>query len=614
MEIFNENIQPFGLLSNFATTPFTLGGQTWDTVNEYIYVNAVKDPEAKAQLRRLSGLSNMGYRLEELHREASEKLYKKFVLKGYTAAIDANPAAIRTLSLVDRVTYPDNPELQAFLNDKARQLRAVSYADEYTLTRVKRVVDGVERALKTGVKIDPDSTFVDLLKYESNVPSRRPDDDPALERLDELVPFIAYERETAPLLSKYNQELSIFKKTLLDEFLNYVLEVDYPDVDAADYAEAKDEQIKRLIPGDYDSYIDKTYQEYVKGRVPREVIDKLKMEPPRYSAPEYVPVRSGFLRVDGPGHPLFAFKPDPIDVDGIRYRSLIHYVYQKLFDDIEEGFDVSVIPPEYLSDEYGRYSNFYIREDLIENARQAIDAKFRQHPVLIHLLKRTEGPLIWMDSSDPVLGIGERRNGENIVGQLLEDIRSRRGKIPVRRYANLVDNVYLWTWILNGIKDAVNAKKLITDATVQDLAELYGCSYSDKKFDGLSKRDVDAIRSVMPLSDADLVVVWQLLWPRAKALASLDDENQTIALVSSQQMYVDAPVSDGGKNLVKKFFNDYYAKNAAKMVPGNAAIFIDAVLSVTRGSTVTSTYNIFANALPPRIAYWESLAKKMVSV
>lgn len=75
-------------------------------------------------------------------------------------------------------------------------------------------------------------------------------------------------------------------------------------------------------------------------------------------------------------------------------------------------------------------NNAQLRDDVDEAfdkvLRQALDAKFKQNPLLLHLLLKTDGnKLVYANQYDDVLGAGRDGKGANKLGKALEKLRDK---------------------------------------------------------------------------------------------------------------------------------------------------------------------------------------------
>jgi N-glycosidase YbiA len=122
------------------------------------------------------------------------------------------------------------------------------------------------------------------------------------------------------------------------------------------------------------------------------------------------------------------FAPYPITIDGLRYPTSEHFFQaQKMVEAQDrEAIRRAKTPAEAAA--MGRDRKRTLRRDWdsvkVSVMRRALDAKFRQHPVLRDLLRSTnDARLVEHTENDAYWGDGGDGRGQNKLGTLLMELR-----------------------------------------------------------------------------------------------------------------------------------------------------------------------------------------------
>lgn len=125
---------------------------------------------------------------------------------------------------------------------------------------------------------------------------------------------------------------------------------------------------------------------------------------------------------------LSNFSHHPIIIDGLEYKTNEHYFQSiKFIDkDYQEKIRLSTTPRDakYL----GSSRKFKIHSDWderrIDVMKKCVKAKFTQHESLKKLLLSTQDSILIEDSpSDTFWGCGRNKNGKNMLGKILMELR-----------------------------------------------------------------------------------------------------------------------------------------------------------------------------------------------
>ena len=119
--------------------------------------------------------------------------------------------------------------------------------------------------------------------------------------------------------------------------------------------------------------------------------------------------------------------------DGISYNSSVSFYYCQKFANVtaaQRAIRAQKNPS--MAAYFGRRANFNPRQDWedpgVKDAAmcEALRLKFDQHPQLQEQLLATHGyELVEMNPTDPYWSIGKHGNGQNMLGKLLMDLRTR---------------------------------------------------------------------------------------------------------------------------------------------------------------------------------------------
>jgi ribA/ribD-fused uncharacterized protein len=138
------------------------------------------------------------------------------------------------------------------------------------------------------------------------------------------------------------------------------------------------------------------------------------------------PVR--FYSVDGDFGVFSNFAPYPITIAKKRWPTSEHYFQAQKFLDPRDQERVRSARTPALAAREGRDRRKRLRRDWesvkVSVMRQAVEAKFRQHPELRALLLSTgESELIEHTEADAYWGDAGDGSGRNMLGRILMDIR-----------------------------------------------------------------------------------------------------------------------------------------------------------------------------------------------
>lgn len=506
--------QPFGLLSSKALVDFNVGSRAvpnpkysfrhgdWKSVTQYVYVNMFKKDKHRQRMSEMLGPTPFN-NLLHLREQEDVEIYNESILKGLRERfLQHEELRTRLYQTKGKQLVHDNKEILSMLNHLRVQNHVVydpKANREVPRPEVLQVISGVEEQVLRNPAFPDDMDFADLRKYAKRYGYRDlPQNDEIFININYIVPIVKYRvRERL-----WNQELKRFKDHLLDVFLDYTLEKEYPNLDPSEYAEAKRQQIikekrlqlykdqlydlymKGMKGGDKDDHIlsrlrftpDKTLREM--GRSAREINDKL-------LTPE-AQMEKIYIQPDDPFLPHYI---EDVVIDGKRYASAVHYAYARMIANLInigelpglETFDVNTVDLRDLVNTYNDIKRDWIGHNLKANNEVAIGIKFEQVSILAHLLRATgSAKLVWNDRSDPVLGVGNDDRGANNTGHLLEYVRDSYRNVDVdiqdrliSSYGTIANNVWTNSWMMSMAQDFKNTMVLFKNPTTADLEVIY---------------------------------------------------------------------------------------------------------------------------------------------
>ncbi len=137
-----------------------------------------------------------------------------------------------------------------------------------------------------------------------------------------------------------------------------------------------------------------------------------------------------FYRVREPFGEFSNFSPHPIELRGRVWPTSEHYFQAQKFAGTEHEEAVRMASSPMVAARMGRSRERPLRRDWEqvkdEVMREALRAKFAQHPALRSLLLATgDAELIEHTRNDNYWGDGGHGNGTNRLGQLLMELRSQ---------------------------------------------------------------------------------------------------------------------------------------------------------------------------------------------
>ncbi|WP_018608720.1 NADAR family protein [Uliginosibacterium gangwonense] len=123
------------------------------------------------------------------------------------------------------------------------------------------------------------------------------------------------------------------------------------------------------------------------------------------------------------------FSLHQIKLEKLTWPTVEHYFQASKFTDEKYKNTIRNAATPLLAARLGRSRKVKIRKDWesakIGVMRDAVRAKFQQHPDLLEMLLATGSARIFEDSpTDSYWGIGANRNGKNMLGNIIMEIRA----------------------------------------------------------------------------------------------------------------------------------------------------------------------------------------------
>ena len=314
-------------------------------------------------------------------------------------------------------------------------------------------------------------------------------------------------------------------------YVDYILETKFPDIDPKNYELAKNSQFKKISGSNQDELKNQVYnkmddlpkplysriQEYLKTiKVPtdEEIIYSTKFNLSYFTNMDKTPdinekTANKIIKII-PGNPSINYVDDlrlveenslqllsPIyytgmlKIKGLLYPTVTHYIIANLFasipsvETLKNSRDYMIVNKDIplnipvnwknyavLSDEYFQVSKKEEIERLKYLATVGINKKFQDRHLQKLLSQTGNKKIIWNDYEDEILGVGNKKQGENFVGKYLMEVRAILIKKQHEENENIVDkkeiseliknDYFMIQWVNSKIEDICNTVKNIS--------------------------------------------------------------------------------------------------------------------------------------------------------
>lgn len=544
--------QPFGLLSNKANVNFTVDGNIWESVSQYVFVNMFKNEKMRFEM------SEHVYRdpfitMKHLKDKEDALEYEHEILKGLRIRFSQHPLLRARLYKTrgKELVYNDLKILSLLNNIRSDSnmifdpLRGV----EIPRKEVLSVIAGVEKEILENPRLDENLLYTDLIPYAIQNPQPLPYGDEIFINVNNIVPVLKYRLRRRI----WENEIKKFKEHLLDVYLDYLLETEYPSVDRADYRKAKNQQI--IKEKNIEKYENQLYDLYLKKEIDALVTKRLLFTPDEslqemtqkerdiellMNTPTVEGVSKIYIEETDPFLPHY---PEKIVVNGKSFNSVVHYAYFRLLQGLNMSNEVNINTDiGNLQEVYSNAKYKWTYDHLKLNNETATIAKFKQNNILFHLLSATgDDEIFWNDKSDPILGVGYNREGDNLSGRFLDFLRSNPTAFGVqtvnRKYSSIKNNEWERWRVTQLAQDYQNALKLLKNPTTRALEIIYGSISGDSRGNNANYRNP---------TEQDIVVL-------KKAGLNVDEINIIFPLISGTYESIK---NLGEKQVIEKWLQD----------------------------------------------------------
>ena len=595
MYVFNPFEPPYGLLSIYAVVPFSVSGELYRSVAEFVYLKVSRLPSKEEKMNVISSVNPPTFfdRLETeefdfWHAEMRKNLHK---------AADFLISQVKDIKKYKGIkfSFPNDSSLASYLTYKVNQQKP-------PMMLVKRIIDGVRKRLSAKYfnDIPGDPTLYELEKYATNLTSNVKDDDPALEHVDHLVDFLKYELKKRNSIEEYKRNLSQFKQSLFNTLMDVTMKT--TDLPPEARRQARRQQLSQKTVGEIDNEVEETYKRYLKGDIPTAVTERLTVSLPINPVTSYSPPPDRIVEITDE-HELSPYNSRNFVTGFKTYKTPMHFVIGDLATKIGyKGVDLYLVPSKQLVsmfDEYVGQNLWNIEKKYLTIGMQST---FKQHSVLGLLLKTTGSEIIQFKSSNRLLGIGDDFSGENFVGRMLESLRGEEYPDD-KKYASAFDNVFYREWLTTRLQDEFTVMSLFKTLNLDQLLELY--KFPKATESARPVRDVKVIKQLFPTVTDDMInVAYTLIHPQMIAMDSLTDKDLTEYVVMAQKMYLENNLSEDVATVVMNFFAEFFNKHRDNLKDQSEFGFAAKVLSSNDHSSADSIESVFAVAKRHRVAYW----------
>lgn len=148
----------------------------------------------------------------------------------------------------------------------------------------------------------------------------------------------------------------------------------------------------------------------------------------------------------------------PFKVKLKTYPSVVNHVYSNLLPDSTFKEELSQIVPKKVLESFNEMRKHLIKSNIQSAAHLAIVEKSKQNKKFLDKLMETENHKILYYSANSFLGIGINKNGENIYGKVLEQVRNEIQIQKNKTYQK--ENIYLYYTAEINLKKAFRKNNL----------------------------------------------------------------------------------------------------------------------------------------------------------
>jgi len=513
--VYNPTDFPLGVLSSNKISPFYMTGKeqpwgypnlikgTWKSVTEFVYINMFSDAHRRSQMK--NSMSFAFSAMIDIQAEIDRYLFEEYVKLGLYKKITENKNLLYKLSNIKayNLIYEETPYIIDVLNQiRYPKNKLVYYSTDsqqqeaifVSVNEAARVLHGVETEIKNSRSFNDNETYINLIRWSK--PTQPEPDMIDWIDLDNLVPLARLRLRNQKII----QDIEIFKNVLLDTFLDYVLETEYPYLEKTLYERAKTQQLEQETSESIQSLKNKLYDIFLVGGITdvhKRILQRTQNYQPLQFVLEPYPAKTNqtsmnSLPLDLNSVPeLLPAYESMTSIDGKPYLSVIHYAYDMMIKKMIHfypgldlsGFDINTFRIEDLSVMYATMRKDWTDLTLRINNEAALEARLKQNPSVLQFLFQTDPyPIIWEDLQDPILGV-YNGTGQNITGNHLMFLRERMNRKIVKNKLlfinqDLANNSILQLWLYTTSLHLRNTLLLFDSPTTRDLEYLYSVPIS----------------------------------------------------------------------------------------------------------------------------------------
>lgn len=594
--------EPYGLLNIYAHTPFTLVGRRYVSVAECMFFeitqiytdnmdqlhNFFRDDPHKAMKS-----------LKTDYKRTADKKFKEYILAAMDVKLE-NEDMARYIGY--NFVFDDHDYLTKYLNNKVSKAK-----EDFSKRRAVRIIEGVRRTLKEGTSLPDGTNFGSLMQYEMQTIA--PLNDPALNYLDYLVPYLKFEKQQAKNVEQYKRDLATFKASLRRNIFRIKYSQTLHNATDAQVDEVIRKYDEKRTIAEREQEEDLYYKDFTDGKLDARFYKSLKI--PSNPMLAFQPPEKPKRPVSQQDSTFSPFLEDSVQIDLVTYETPYHYAYSKLLADIDYPHNINSrrYSLQNLRDIYKNYrEDEYYPNQLTRAANVAISANLKSHSVLGHLLATTVSKRIKYvgDGDDKILGTDKYYEGKNKIGLMYEGLRNQIFPDAAEQtlYRRMFDNIYLKRWVMKRIQDILRVRMLFK--TKPNLQQLYRFPKS-KGIHKPAREELCVIEKEFR-DHKDLIQdAWELIYPQIYVLSKLSDAEMTAYVVKSQELNLGKLKADDA-NAAFDFIRRYYDENKDQLNVQDVYYFVGTVLSGRPEIESRTKNDALKAALRPRVAYWANVA------
>lgn len=467
LKISSPNIFPFGLLNNSAYFEIVVNNQQFSSVTEFVYVSMFSDPIDQENMR--FNLFSPISALYVAKQQSDEKIFKNLMFEGVKLRLEDNQTLrFELYETGNKKLISDQPNLVVILN-RFRFNPEIYYDEikkvEVDRTTVLKVIAGIEEKILSEEDVK-DLPFEELKQFALDKQPEFHYGESFRFQLNHLVPLIRNS------LQSRLKEMNIikFKEHLLDVYLDYVLETEYPAIAKSDYALAKKQQVDKERNISY--FENRLFDLYKTGQIDHLVTKRLKFFEEKVTTPLpnitlngndsvfdvrnlivdlpsiHKPTEDGIIIKGSRFDPMTII---PFKVKEVVYNSPAHYAFDRLFAALNLKVNVNSFSFLDLKELYKKKKDLWFETKLSENYKIALNHKFADETLKSLLVETEPAELILNEQHD------------NFDGILLMELRDAFIKLQPKGPllgANILDNVWTKKWFVYTVDDYINTLKL----------------------------------------------------------------------------------------------------------------------------------------------------------